>query len=153
LKVPIVRDRRARHAYVRAITEGCKALGIEPPSLETLDPPDEVSLEGMIRFHVIDRFMGWEKPRLDALESYVEPGSWINWRQHPWTPSGIERVSADPEEAWADFVVWCKDGPCQSAEPLMRKETYLRVFTQNKPYHPWQLRAPEDPELRPAAHP
>ena len=65
--------------------------------------------------------------------------------QHPWTPSGILPVPADPEEAWADFVEWCRDGPYHSAEPLLRKETYLRLFTEHKPYHQWELRQPAEP--------
>ena len=79
-----------------------------------------------------------------ALESYIEPGGWTNWRQHPWTPSGILPVPADPEAAWEDFCEWCRPGPYQAAQPLLRQETYLRIFTESKPYHAWQLRRPED---------
>jgi hypothetical protein len=86
--------------------------------------------------------MTWERPKVEGLERYVEPGGWTNWRQHPWTPSGILPVPADPEEASADFVAWCRDGPYQSAEPLMRKETYLKIFTEHSGSFPPHVAGP-----------
>jgi hypothetical protein len=44
------------------------------------------------------------------------------------------------------FAEWCRDRPYHSAELLLRKETYLRIFTENKPYHAWELRQPSEPE-------
>ena len=106
----------------------------------------EVSKQLLIRFHIIDRHMAYEAPKHAALESYAEVGGWINFRQHPWEPSGVLPVPADPEAARLDFVEWCRDGPYHSAEPLLRKETYLKIFTENKPYHAWELRQPSEPE-------
>jgi hypothetical protein len=37
------------------------------------------------------------------------------------------------------FVEWGEDGSYHSAEPLLRKEMYLRIFTEDKPYHAWEL--------------
>jgi hypothetical protein len=54
LKRPIVRDSRARRAYVRAITDGCKARGIEPPPLDELDPPSEPLLVVLMRVFLLD---------------------------------------------------------------------------------------------------
>jgi len=85
---------------------------------------------------------------LTRWKSYVEPGGYTNWRQHPWEPSGVLPVPADPEAAWLDFVEWCRDGPYHSAEPLLRKETYLRIFTGeagDKPYLEWQLGQRDNP--------
>jgi hypothetical protein len=30
----------------------------------------------------------------------------------------------------------------QAAQSLLRKETYLRIFTDDKPYHTWELQQP-----------
>jgi hypothetical protein len=54
LKRPLVRDSRARRAYVRCITEGCKTRGIEPPPLEVLDPPSEIQLSLTVRWFLIE---------------------------------------------------------------------------------------------------
>jgi hypothetical protein len=92
--------------------------------------------------------MAWERPKIEALERYVKPGRWTNWRQDPWTPSGILPVPADLGAAWLDFVVRCRDGPYHSAEPLLRKETYIKIFTGEegkKPYHAWELRQGDNP--------
>jgi len=55
-------------------------------------------------------------------------------------------VPADPEAVWLDFVEWCCMGPYHAAEASLRKETYLRIFTEDKPYHAWELRQPSDQE-------
>jgi hypothetical protein len=78
---------------------------------------------------LIDRHMAWERPQVEALESYVEPDGWTNWRQQPWELSGVLPVPADSEEAWEDFVAWRRDGHYHSAEPLLRKEANLKIFT------------------------
>jgi hypothetical protein len=96
----------------------------------------------IVRSHIADRYMGWERPKVEALESYVEPDGWIKFRQHPWTPSGILPVPSDPGAAWLDFVEWCQDGPYHSAEPLLRKQTYQKIFSEDQPYHAWELRQP-----------
>jgi hypothetical protein len=104
-----------------------------------------------MRHHIIDRRTAYEAPRHAAMESYVEPGGWINFRQHPWEPNDVLPVPLDLEATWDDFVEWCRDGPYHSAEPLLRKETYLRIFTEDKPYHAWELRPSEPtPEKSPA---
>jgi hypothetical protein len=144
LKHPLARDSNARHAYARVINRWCQEQGIES-TLDEIDPPSEASLEAMVRWHIIDRHRAYEAPKHAALESYVEAGGWMNWRQHPWVPSGILPVPADPEGAWLDFCEWCRDGPYHSAVPLMPKETYQRIFSENKPYHRWELR-PSEPE-------
>jgi hypothetical protein len=99
-----------------------------------------------VRFHITDRHIEYERPRMEALESYREPGGWNNWRQHPWTPSGILPMPADPEAAWADFIEWCQGPPLNGAEPPLRKESYIAIFTSpDPPYHAWELRQPSDP--------
>jgi hypothetical protein len=54
LKRPLVRDSRARCAYIQCITDGCQARGIEPPPLEVLDPPDEIQLSMSVRWFLLD---------------------------------------------------------------------------------------------------
>jgi hypothetical protein len=132
-------DEPDRSAYLRCLWKWSQAHG-DILGLEEEDTMSEVSKQLLVRYHIIHRHMAWERPRIEAKESYVEPGGWTNWRQHPWMPSGVEPVPPDPEEAWADFVAWCQDGPYHSAEPLLRKETYLKIFTEDKPYHDWELR-------------
>jgi hypothetical protein len=136
---------RDRSAYLCCLWQWSRAHG-DALGLEEEDTMDELSKQLLIRYHIIDRHMAWERPKLDAMESYVEPGGWTNWRQHPWTPSDILPVPADPEAAWLDFVEWCKGPPYQAAEPLLRKETYLAIFTSpTPPYHTWELRQSSDP--------
>jgi hypothetical protein len=142
-----------RAPYIRTIRQWCEAHGI-PTDLHEEDELDEVGKSLIVRFHIIDRHMAWEQPKVEAVESFVEPGGWINFRQHPWEPSGILPVPADPEQAWLDFVEWCRDGPYHRDEPLLRKETYLRIFTENKPAHAWELRPSEPtPETTPTDSP
>jgi hypothetical protein len=142
-------DGPERGPYLRTIRRWAEVHHITTD----LHPEDEITDVGkalIVRFHVIDRHMAWERPKIEAMESYVEPGGWTNFRQHPWEPSGILPVPSDPEAAWADFVAWCREGPYQSAEPLLRQETYLRIFTEDKPYHAWELQQPSEPEKPPA---
>jgi hypothetical protein len=136
-------DGPERAPYLRTIRRWAEARYITT-DLHPEDEMDDVGKALVVRWHIVDRYMAWERPKIEALESYVEPGGWTNWRQHPWTPSGILPVPADPEEAWADFVEWCRDGPYHCTEPLLRKETYLKIFTEDKPYHVWELR-PNEP--------
>jgi hypothetical protein len=134
-------DGPERASYLRTIRRWADTHQIAT-DLHPEDEMDDVGKALVVRFHIIDRHMGWERPRVEAVESFVEAGGWTNFRQGPWEPSGILPVPADPEAAWLDFVEWCQDGPYHSAEPLLRKETYLRIFTENKPYHQWELRQP-----------
>jgi hypothetical protein len=134
-------------AYLRCLWQWSQAHG-DILGLDEEDTMDEISKRLLVRHHIIDRHMAYKRPQQEAVESFVEPGGWTNFRQHPWTPSGILPVPADPEAAWADFVEWCKGPPYQAAEPLLRKETYIKIFTGedgDKPYHAWELRQPSDP--------
>jgi hypothetical protein len=133
-----------RSAYLRCLWQWSRAHG-DILGLDEEDTMTDLAKEMLIRWHVLDRRQAFEAPKHAALESYVEPGGYTNWRQHAWTPSGILPVPLDPEAAWEDFCEWCRTGPYQSTEPLMRKETYLRIFTENKSYHAWQLRQPSEP--------
>jgi hypothetical protein len=132
-------DGPERAPYLRTIRRWAETHQI-PTDLHSEDEMDDVDKTLVVRLHVIDRYMAWERPKVEALESYRDARGFQAWTQHPWTPSGILPVPADPEAAWLDFVEWCRDGPYHSAEPLLRKETYLRIFTEDKPYHAWELR-------------
>jgi hypothetical protein len=109
---------------------------------------DELSNAGktlLVRFHVAYRHIDYERPKHDAREQVIGPGGVVSWRQHPWTPSGVLPVPADPEEAWLDFVAWCQGPPMNAPEVPLRKGTYLSIFTSpNPPYHAWELRQPSD---------
>jgi hypothetical protein len=135
----VPQDDSDRSAYLRVLWQWSRAHNDVLGLIEE-DIMSDVGKEMLVRFHIIDRHMAWERPKIEALESYVEPGGWTNWRQHPWAPSGVLPVPADPEAAWLDFVEWCQEGPYHSAKPLLRRETYLKIFSENKPYHTWELR-------------
>jgi hypothetical protein len=137
-------DDTDRSAYLRCLWQWSHAHG-DILGLDEEDVMSDLGKEMLVRWHTLDRRAAFEAPKNASLESYVEAGGWTNFRQHPWTPSGILPVPPDPEAAWLDFVEWCRDGPYHSAEPLLRKETYLRIFTENKPYHAWELRQPSEP--------
>jgi hypothetical protein len=136
-------DSEERSQYLRVLWQWSRehnnALGLEEE-----DTLSDTGRYLIVRFHIIDRHMAYKRPQEEAVESFVEPGGWTNFRQHPWTPSGILPVPQDPEEAWLDFIAWCQDGPYHRAEPLLRKETYIKVFSENQPYHQWELRQPKD---------
>jgi hypothetical protein len=100
----------------------------------------------MVRFHIIDRYAAWERPRIEAMEFYTDGRGYQAWRQHPWEPSGVEPVPADPEAAWKDFCLWCQGPPMNRTEPPLRRETYLRIFSEGKPYHGWEVRQAIEPE-------
>jgi hypothetical protein len=142
LAVYVPQDGPDRSAYLRCLWQWSRAHG-DILGLDEEDTMDEVSKQLLVRHHIIDRRMAYEAPKHAALESYVEPGGWTNFRQHPWEPSGILPVPVDPEAAWLDFVEWCQDGPYHRTEPLLRQETYLKIFAENKPYHAWELRPSE----------
>src|SRR5262245_6037980 len=72
-----------RGPYLRFIRIWCEARGI-PTDLHEEDEIDDVGKELVAGFHIIDRHMAWERPKVEALENYVEPGGWTNFRQHPW---------------------------------------------------------------------
>jgi hypothetical protein len=137
-------DGPERGPYLRTIRRWAETHQIVT-DIHQEDEMDNVGKALVVRLHIVDRRMAWERPKVEALEGYQDARGFRAWRQHPWTPSGVEPVPVDPEEAWADFVEWCKGPPYQAAEPLLRKETYLRIFTEDKPYHAWELRQPAEP--------
>jgi hypothetical protein len=138
-------DGPQRTAYWRAIRLWCERHNITTD----LHPEDELSDTGkslLVRFHIVERRMAWERPKIEAQETYVTPDGFMAWRQYPWTPSGILPVPADPEAAWLDFIEWVKGPPMnRTGDPPLRRETYLKIFTEEKPYHAWELRQPHQP--------
>jgi hypothetical protein len=137
-------DGPERGPYLRTIRRWAETHQI-PTDIHQEDEMDDAGKVLMVRYHVIDRHMSWEKPKVEALESYRDAHGYQAWTQHPWEPSAVLPVPADPEAAWADFVAWCRDGLHHSAEPRLRKETYLKIFTGDRPYHGWELRQPSEP--------
>jgi hypothetical protein len=137
-------DGPEREPYLRTIRCWAEAHQIAT-DIHQEDEMDDVGKALVVRLHIVDRRMAWERPKVEAMEGYQDARGFRAWRQHPWEPSGILPVPADPEAAWADFVAWCRDGPYHSTEPLLRKETYLRIFTDDKPYHAWELREASEP--------
>jgi hypothetical protein len=136
-------DSQERGPYLRTIRRWAEAHQITT-DLHPEDEMDDVGKALVVRFHVIDRYAVWERPKIEAMEFLDDERGFRRWRQHPWKPSGILPVPADPEAAWLDFVEWCRTGPYQAAEPLLRRETYLKIFTEDKPYRIWELRGAED---------
>jgi hypothetical protein len=146
LRRHLPQDLQERSRYLRVLWQWSRAhdnvLGLAEE-----DTMSDVDRWLLIRHHVIDRHMAYKRPQEEAVESFVEPGGWTNFRQHPWTPSGVLPVPQDPEEAWADFQQWVKGPPMNCAEVPLRKETYISIFTSpsNPPCHRWELRQPGDP--------
>lgn len=60
---------------------------------------DDVGKALVVRWHIVDRHMAWERPRVEALEGFQDARGFRARRQHPWEPSGILPVPADPEAA------------------------------------------------------
>ena len=134
-------DGPERGAYLRTIRRWAEAHQIAT-DLHAEDEMTDVGKVGMARSHIIGRYMAWGRPKIEAVEFFDDARGYRAWHQGSWEPSGILSVPADPEAAWLDFVEWCKGPPYQAAEPLLRDETYLKIFTQDKPYHAWQPRQP-----------
>jgi hypothetical protein len=133
-----------RAVYIRMVREWCQAHDIET-DLHREDELDDVGKSLLVRFHIVERRMAWERPKIEAMESYVTSDGFMAWRQHPWEPSGILPVPPNAEEAWLDFIEWVKGSPMRYAEVPLRRETYLKIFTEDKPYHAWELRQPDKP--------
>jgi hypothetical protein len=75
LKQPLLRDTKAKHAYVRTINAWCREHGIEI-ALEEIDPPDEIQLSLTLRWFLFEHAQS-DIPASTPEQAYQAFMAWL----------------------------------------------------------------------------